>query len=123
MAESAPDPRQTLAVLLGASSFRRASRLAQGRVFYNSADDFREYLLADDGLALPRENVLWLFDDSRAASEQLRDIGDFLESRSAELKNAGAQPQDLIAYYVGHGLFSGPEQSYCLAVSCNGCGS
>ena len=111
-----PIAPQTLAVLLGASSFRRAPRLAQGRAFYNSAQDFFEYLLASNGLNLPRDNVIWLFDDSRSPSDQLQDVGDFLESRSAELKNGGTPPQDLIAYYVGHGLFSGPDQAYCLAI-------
>jgi hypothetical protein len=105
-----------LAVLLGASSFDRAPKLAQGRAFYNSAQDFREYLLASNGLGLARENLKWLFDDSRSPTDQLRDAGDFLETRSADLKNRGTLPQDLIVYYVGHGLFWGPEQAYCLAV-------
>jgi Caspase domain len=111
-----PSPRQTLAVLLGASSFRRAPKLAQGRAFYNSAKDFHEYLLSSDGLNLPRDNVIWLFDESTSPSDQLRDVGDFLERRTAELENGGTPPQDLIAYYVGHGLFWGPEQAYCLAI-------
>ncbi len=116
MPESEPSPRQTLAVLLGASTFRRAPKLAQGKAFYNSAQDFREYLMAPEGLGLPSENVNWLFDDSRSPSDQLQDIGDFLETRSTELKSNGTPPQDLIVYYVGHGLFSESDQAYCLAV-------
>jgi hypothetical protein len=116
MRECEPDPQHTLALLFGASSFRRAPKLAQGRAFYNSAQDFHEYLTDVGGLALPRENVNWLFDDSRSPSDQLQDIRDFLESRSISLKNEGTPPQDLIVYYVGHGLFSGPDHHYCLAI-------
>ena len=113
---SEPSPRQTLAVLLGASSFRRAPSLAQGRAFYKSAEDFRDYLMSAEGLGLPCENVNWLFDDSRSPSDQLQDIGSFLEHRSTELKNGGTPAQDLIVYYVGHGLFSESDQAYCLAI-------
>jgi hypothetical protein len=105
-----------LALLLGASSFRRSPKLAQGRAFYDSAQDFHEYLTSSGGLGLPRTNVNWLFDDTRSPSDQLQDIGDFLENRSAVLKQEGLQPQDLIVYYVGHGLFWGPDHNYCLAV-------
>jgi hypothetical protein len=111
-----PNPRRILAVLIGASSFRRAPSLAQGRAFYKSAEDFRDYLLAPGGLGLPSENVNWLFDDARSPSDQLQDIGSFLESRSFELKDDGIPPQDLIIYYVGHGLFSESDQAYCLAI-------
>lgn len=116
MPEIKPSPQQTLAVLLGASSFRHASSLAQGRAFYKSAEDFRDYLIAEDGLGLPCDNLNWLFDDSRSPSDQLQDIGSFLERRSAELKNGGTPPKDLIVFYVGHGLFSESDQAYCLAI-------
>jgi hypothetical protein len=114
-----PSPKQTLAVLLGASWYDLAPKLAQGLVFANSAHDFREYLLApagQTGMGLPRENISWLFDDTRSPSDQLRAVGDFLERRSSELSIAGNPPSDLIVFYVGHGLFSGPEQAYHFAV-------
>jgi hypothetical protein len=117
MPESAPNPVQTLAVLLGASSFRRAPKLAQGRAFYNSAEDFREYLLAPDGLSLPGDNVISLFNESDSPSKQLDDISEFLDRRSKELKSSVTPAQDLIVYYVGHGLFSGADRAYCLAIS------
>ncbi len=41
---------------------------------------------------------------------------DFLESRAAALKKDGLDPCDLILYYVGHGLFSGTDQTYCFAI-------
>jgi hypothetical protein len=116
MYEGEPNPRQTLAVLLGASSFHRAPKLAQGRAFYNSARDFYEYLTGSYGLGLPSENVHWLFDETRSPSDQLQDVRDFLDNRSAKLKGEGLEPQNLIVYYVGHGLFSGPDHLYCLAV-------
>jgi hypothetical protein len=61
MPKSEPNPRQTLALLLGASRFPGAPNLAQGRAFYNSAEDFYEYLIAPGGFGLPRENVSLTF--------------------------------------------------------------
>jgi hypothetical protein len=116
VAASEPSPRQTLAVFLGASDFPKAPKLAQGPAFYLSAQGFQQYLGSPQGLGLPRNNVCWLFDDTRSPSDQLEDIGAFLEDRSAELKKDGTPPQDLILYYVGHGLFCGAERDYCLAV-------
>ena len=116
MSEDDPNPQQRLAVLLGASSFERAPKLAQGRAFYNSARDFFDYLTSPDGLGLSHENVNWRFDDTRSPGDQLRDVGDFLEKRLADLKGRGIEPKDLIVYYVGHGLFWGPDHAYCLAV-------
>lgn len=71
MPESDPTPQQTLVLLLGASRFPHAGKLAQGRAFYNSAEDFSDYLVSAEGLAIPRENVAWLFDDSRSPSDQV----------------------------------------------------
>jgi hypothetical protein len=109
-------PEQTLAVLLGASWFEHARQLAQGPPFANSAQDFREYLLSEKGLRLPRENLQWLFDDSRSPSDQLTAIGDFLLRRTGELSDQGMPPQNLILYYVGHGLFCGGDHAYHLAI-------
>jgi hypothetical protein len=116
MPESALSSQQTLAVVLGASSFRRAPKLTQGRAFYNSAQDFYEYLVAPDGLNLPQDNVIWLFDESGSPSDQLEDVSEFLERRTKELKDAKTPAKDLITYYVGHGLFWGPDRAYCLAI-------
>ncbi len=116
MAQIDPASKQTLAIIFGASTFRRAPKLAQGRAFNNSAQDFNEYLVSANGMGLPRENINWLFDDSRSPSDQLQDIRDFLETRTAELTSQGTPPQDLLVYYVGHGLFAGSDQTYCLAI-------
>lgn len=108
------NPRQILALLLGASSFQRAPKLAQGRAFYDSARDFYEYLIDPAGLSLPEENAKWLFDDTRSPSDLLKEIRDFLERRTNGIDREGTLPQDLILFYVGHGLFAGAD--YCLAV-------
>lgn len=115
MAAGELNSRQTLALILGASAFPRSPKMAHGQQFYNSAQDFLEYLTASDGLGLPAGNVNWsLFDDSRSPGDQLRQVRDFLEKRSSHLRQKGTPAQDLIVSYVGHGLFAGPD--YCLAV-------
>jgi uncharacterized membrane protein len=105
-----------LAVLLGASIFPNAPNLAAGHAFSTSAADMREYLSDERGLCLPRRNILSLFDESRSPSEQLIEIGDFLERRTRDLKSEDSHPEDLLIYYVGHGLFTRGDQAYCLAV-------
>jgi tetratricopeptide (TPR) repeat protein len=112
-----PDDQQLrmLAIILGASTFPNTN-LAEGRAFYISAADLKEYLCDERGLALPRRNVLSLFDDSRSPSEQLMEVATFLVGRDLEAKNEGRRVEDLLIYYVGHGLFSRGDQAYCLAV-------
>jgi hypothetical protein len=58
MLEREASPKQILAVVLGASTFPLAPKLAQGKAFFASAYDFREYLLASHGLSLPHDNVI-----------------------------------------------------------------
>lgn len=114
MADIQPTPGQTLALLLGASVYRYAPRLAHGPAFYNSSQQFGEYLTTTMGV--PEENIASFFDESRSAGDQLRDIRNFLEQRIAELKNRGIPAHDLIVHYVGHGLFCGGDSDYCLAI-------
>ena len=105
-----------LVVILGASNFPKASRLAAGRLFYDSAADFRDYLTDQNGLAVQKSNIQWLFDDNRAAGDQLEDIASFLDYRTNELKRQDSPAQDMLLYYVGHGLFARGGQTFCLAV-------
>ena len=79
MTDIEPTPGQTLAVLLGAGSFRYAPKLACGSAFNNSSQQFEQYLTGTMGV--PEKNVESFFNDRRPASEQLRDIRDFLERR------------------------------------------
>src|SRR5882724_7351135 len=113
MSHHPPNPIQTLAIFLGASWFPRAPMLAASTAFYNSASGFRDYLLQTWGL--PVGNVAWLFDDNRSPGDQLEEIADFLVLKSHELRESGFPPQDLIIFYVGHGLFSRADRAYCFA--------
>jgi hypothetical protein len=110
------NPEHTLVVILGASEFHKAPKLAAGRAFYNSAFDLREYFTDKDCLGVPPQNIRWLFDDSRSPTDQLEDIAAFLQKRISELKHGEDQARDFILYYVGHGLFERGGQAYCLAV-------
>ncbi len=116
MPQPEPTPQTTLALIFGASWFQHSSKLAAGRAFLNSAADFRDYLTASSGLAIPRNNVCWLFDDGRSPSDQLVYMARFLESRSGNLRDQQTPPRDLIVYYVGHGLFPTSDQTYYLAI-------
>jgi len=114
--ETQVNSHQTVAVILGASVFPRAPRLAEGRSFYTSAADFKDYVIHSHGLGLPAQNVSWLFDDSRSADDQLDDLSSFLSKRIREQEKTETPIQNLLLYYVGHGLFSRGDQAYCLAV-------
>ena len=114
MPDYQPAPTRTLAVLQKASTYLYPTKLAHGPAFYNSSQQFGQYLI--DTMGMPEESVVSFFDDSRSAGDQLRDVRDFLERRTTELKSVGTDARDLIVHYVGHGLFSGGENDYCLAV-------
>ncbi len=113
-----PQATRTVAVLLGASEFPQSPNLAEGRAFTLSAADVKHYFCAEGGLALPRRNVLSLFDDYRSPSDQLIELTSFLTKRKLELEAAGTPLSQVIVYYVGHGLFTRGDQAYCLAVRC-----
>src|SRR5580704_6766468 len=111
-----PTPAQMLVIILGASVFPRAPKLAAGKAFYTSASDFKDYVISTDGLRVPAENVQWLFDDNRGAGDQLRDLADFLQTKSRNANTDNSPVRDLLIYYVGHGLFSRGDHAYCLAI-------
>lgn len=104
------------AVILGASRFPKAPKLGAGRAFYNSATDFMETLMAPKGLGIAEQDICWLFDDGRSPSDQLEDVAAFLYQRNDRLRKGIALTQDLILFYVGHGLFTRNDKAYCLAV-------
>jgi hypothetical protein len=107
-----------LAVILGASRFPEAPNLTAGRQFMNSAADVEEYVKSENrGLAVPGDNVLYLFDDSRSGGDQVSAIGKFLAKKCPRIADKDGGPEDFLVYYVGHGLFTrGDEHAYCLAV-------
>ena len=105
-----------LAIILGSASFPEAPKFADGTPFYKSAYDVKQYLLDQNGLGLSRENILWLFEDSLSAPDQLKEIMKFLARRSQELKSSGSKAEDLLLYYVGHGFFNQGDDAFCVAV-------
>lgn len=105
-------PESLLAVFLGASTYEESPNLADGSAFYNSANDFRNYLR--NTYSVPRRNIKWLFDDSHSPSDQLNELARFLPERCTALKAEGNPAEDLLIYYVGHGLFA--REQYCLAI-------
>ena len=99
-----PDPQgsptaphaQTLAILLGASSFPGHAPFADpNTAFANAAARFRAYLVTDMGLVVD-DTLLDLFNDHRPFRELVDAIRAFLTGHP----NA----QNLIFYYVGHGV-------------------
>jgi Caspase domain len=111
---SPPNPKRSLLVLLGASSFTKAPSLAEGPAFFNSMYRVRTYLASQNGLGIDRANILQLFDDNRPPGSQLEDIAAFLSARQVA-GSALDSPENLFVYYVGHGLFTS-DRRYCLAV-------
>jgi class 3 adenylate cyclase len=104
---------RTLAIILGASEFPRAG-LAGGSSFYNSANDFKAYLLNRAGLNLDRNDVLDLFDNQGEPTDLLAQITEFLERSRDGVE--GSPTQTLLFYYVGHGGFTPNGAEYFLAV-------
>src|SRR5215469_13283918 len=112
-----PDRKRSLVVAIGASRFPKAPELPGGSAFARSVEALLAYLLADDGFGLHRNNLLDLFDDSRPAAQQLEEIGQFLREKQ-RTDSTIPLPENLIVYYVGHGLFTPNDRKYCLALRC-----
>lgn len=116
MAGAQVSPGTTLVVLLGASEWPLAHSLSGSPSFARSAHDFREYMLADTGFALPAENLLDLFDSEHSPSQIDAEIARFLEARTSALRGMNLSASDLLLYYVGHGGFTGRGHDYYLAI-------
>jgi CHAT domain/Caspase domain len=110
-----PSPQTTLAVVTGASVFKRSPDLAQGKRFKESADEFLAYLRDPDGFNLPERNLLNLFDSDEPPDSLLEQIENFLEEHLKPGEKEPA-PQDLLFYYLGHGGFTA-DNKYRLAVA------
>ena len=110
------NPGSTLAVILGASAWPGYDGFQSSPAFRNSAEAFRDYLLATDGLELPKKNVKFLFDVHDEPPDVLDDIIRFLRERMKALMDRGVDASDLIVYYVGHGGFANPSSDYFLAM-------
>lgn len=98
---------KTILIMLGAHSFPRAPKL-NNDAFLRSHEKVLEYFVQ---AGTPPENILNLFNDDRESNGQLTAIAEFLKVRPRP-----ARPQNLIVYYVGHGMFVGPDNPYFLAI-------
>jgi hypothetical protein len=101
---------KALAVVLGASEWPWYSAFEAAPAFKNSATAFRDYLLSEDGLALPPDNILWLFNDESQPAIIIDRIAHFLGTRADETVS------DIILFYVGHGAYL--NGNYFLALRC-----
>lgn len=110
------DEDATVAVILGASKFPKALELTSSDAFYKSASQMRRYLASSEGLSLPTENILDLFDSEDPCSRIDEKISDFLKRSGERLAGTGKALQSVIVYYVGHGLFSREGSEYYLGI-------
>ena len=119
MAGLSPTPETTLVIILGASEFPKIKSFDPNPAFADSARDFRRYLLAKAGFALPSANLLDLFDASDSTADIDEQVADFLQARSQSLKRADKKPLDVLVYYVGHGGFvnDGGSRDYFLTLA------
>lgn len=98
---------ESVAIILGASSWPGYPQFEKHPAFSNSATDFRDYLLRN---GLPQKNLLWLFDKPFDPSKLIIKIGAFLRKPAP----ADAAPvRNVVFYYVGHGAYI--EGSYVVA--------
>jgi hypothetical protein len=85
------------------------------KAFANSANGIRNYLRTSPGLAIPAENLLWLFDADNAVN-QYDQINDFLGNRLKSIEALRGRGVVIFFVYVGHGAFFGAAREYCLLV-------
>jgi len=105
----------TLVVICGASDWPRLTAFEPAAAFTNSATAVREYLAGAGGLAVPTDNLLWLFDATDAVAHYDR-IGEFLADRLTSLQSQRGRGMVILVVYVGHGAFFGATREYCLLV-------
>ncbi len=112
-----PSPESTLAIILGASDWPHHKSLGgSASAFRNSANGINDFFLSSNGMALPADNVLNLFDDSSAVSDLDASISQFLQDRIGQLKSRSSIVRDLVLIYIGHGGFIHSEDAYFLAI-------
>jgi hypothetical protein len=107
--------RKALAIILGASEWPLYPAFETSPAFQNSANFFRDYILREDGLGIPVENLLYLFDDEGQPAIIIEKIGAFLHEKTVDM------PHDVFLYYVGHGGYL--EKQYFLALRCTNQGN
>ena len=111
-----PIPERTLAVICGASDWPRLRHFEAAPAFMNSAQAIRDYIHhSKNGLNVPPENMLWLFNIEDAVS-QYGQIDDFLTRRLDSLGEVTGTNIVILFVYVGHGAFFGTAKEYCLLI-------
>jgi hypothetical protein len=111
-----PKPKTSLAIILGASEWPKYPGFQSSPSFKNSAKDFRDYLLDENGFGLPSDNICDLFDTPLSFPDIIEEIRKFFQSRLNQPLEHDDLPQDLIVYYVGHGGFRESTNEYYLAI-------
>ena len=111
-----PNPETTLAIILGASNWPHVTEFQASPSFKKSAEDFRDYLLDENGFGLPQENLRYLFDSNQDPTALIAEISRFLHERLNQSLEREQLPKDLIVYYVGHGGFRDSKSDYYLAI-------
>lgn len=99
------EKHHSVAIILGARSWPNFPRLNGGVAFSNSANDVQNYILDEDGLCIPKRDVLNLFDSRESAATQLRKIAQFLDRWKERHNSDSTALTGLFLYYVGHGDF------------------
>src|ERR1019366_732211 len=117
MEKNSPSPPTTLAVIIGASTFPQAPSLTAKESFRRSAEAFRQYLLSPEGLALPSDNLLTLFDSEKSAGDMDDELRHWLKTHTQKRKIQDIAARDLIVYYVGHGCFAKNGTDYAVAIN------
>jgi hypothetical protein len=108
-------PERTLAIICGASEWPNFQHIEKSKAFERTASEIRKYLSDASGLAIPKKNLLWLFDvDSSVKQYDL--IGGLIEQRLADFGEPDGKNVAIIFVYVGHGSFFGTPREYCLMV-------
>jgi uncharacterized caspase-like protein len=111
-----PKPKNTLALIIGASEWPNLNEFQASPSFRKSAEDFRDYLLDENGFGLPLDNLCYLFNTHQNSTDIISEISQFLIEKLNKSLPQEQLPQDLIVYYVGHGGFRDLTSEYYLAI-------
>jgi len=105
----------TAAIFLGAAGYPHADSFSNP-AFRRSKVAIDDYIRGPvpNGLGVSANAVLDLFDSKLSATDQLEEIGGFLQ----RIQNECTDPErNVVLYYIGHGYLTGPHNEYFLAVS------
>ncbi|MEP3428896.1 MAG: caspase family protein [Roseibium sp.] len=106
--------KEVIAIIMGASEWPMFEKLNfiegdfASNPFVNSKNFFAEYLLSANGLGIPKENLLDLFDNADSPYKIKQLIEAFLLSSKMRIGNIS----DVIFYYVGHGDYYEKDNYY-----------